>query len=68
MHNIEFKADAEQDLEDRSHYYERAGTLRVSKVNKFQALIYYRIHGKTVRVVAIIHGSRHPDSWKRHRR
>ena len=44
------------------------GTVRVSPIDAFQELIYYRIRGHVVYILAIIHSTRHPDTWKRRRR
>jgi plasmid stabilization system protein ParE len=39
--------------------------VRVAVLRRFNYVIAYRIRGDEIRVLAILHGSRHPSRWRR---
>ena len=39
--------------------------VRRVRVNVFPYLVYYTVEDDAVVVLAVIHGKRHPDAWKR---
>jgi toxin ParE1/3/4 len=41
--------------------------VRRALVPSFPYLVYYRLTSDTVRVLAVLHASRHPSTWKRPR-
>lgn len=43
------------------------GEIRRAVVRQFPFGIYFRIHGRTVVVIAVIHGRRHPLRWQARR-
>ena len=57
---------------DRIVEYPRAfpvvwrGTRRAAVANRFSAKqVFYRVDGEELKVVAVVHGSRHPKHWRR---
>jgi len=42
--------------------------IRRARVSTFPYVVYYLPKGDTIRVLAVVHTARHPDSWKRRRR
>jgi toxin ParE1/3/4 len=39
---------------------------RIATLRNFPHCVYFRVFSNTIiRVIAIIHGSRHPDTWRR---
>ena len=42
--------------------------IRRARVSTFPYVVYYLPKRDTVRVLAVVHTSRHPDTWKRRRR
>jgi plasmid stabilization system protein ParE len=38
--------------------------VRRAKLRKFPYLIYYRLLPDSIEVLAVLHGSRHPDIWQ----
>jgi plasmid stabilization system protein ParE len=46
-------------------YQEVEPTVRRAVVSRFPYLIFYRLLGTTITVLACTHGSREPDNWNR---
>lgn len=44
------------------------GRTRATLVPKFQDVVYYRVARRKVIIMAVIHGRRHPSTWKRRSR
>ena len=42
--------------------------IRRARVSTFPYVVYYLPQGDTIRVLAVVHTARHPDTWKRRRR
>jgi plasmid stabilization system protein ParE len=38
--------------------------VRRAAVQRFPYVVYYRITGESVEVLAVLHGSRHPRAWR----
>lgn len=46
-------------------YEEAYKNLRRVVVNRFPFNIFYFVEGKSIIIVAVIHGSRHPQKWQK---
>ena len=44
------------------------GTLRRALLRRFPFAVYFKIYERTVNVVGVVHGHRHPRTWRRHER
>ncbi len=40
------------------------GECRKVKADKFPYVVIYRVKGELLQIIAVMHTSRHPDSWK----
>jgi plasmid stabilization system protein ParE len=38
--------------------------VRRGKLKRFPYVVYYRVHPDRLEVIAILHGSRHPQTWQ----
>jgi plasmid stabilization system protein ParE len=38
--------------------------VRRARLRRFPYIVYYRIHGDTVQVLAVLHASRNPRDWR----
>ena len=38
--------------------------VRSARLHRFPYVVHYRIHGETVVVLAVLHGSRNPSIWR----
>jgi plasmid stabilization system protein ParE len=39
-------------------------SVRRARTRRFPYIIYYRINGEVIEVLAVLHGSRHPSNWR----
>lgn len=59
-------ADTIQTVLDHPRAYQLVDPdVRRASVNVFPYLVYYTIENDTVVVLAVVHGKRHPDTWRR---
>ena len=42
------------------------GRLRRIVLRRFPYAVYYKIYPRTISIVGVIHGHRHPDTWLSH--
>jgi plasmid stabilization system protein ParE len=52
-------------IQNSPEIYEIAhGNVRRGKLKRFPYVVYYRVHPDRIEVIAALHGSRHPRTWR----
>jgi len=64
----ELKASLARIAENPQMYATGYRSVRSARLHRFPYVVHYRIHGETVVVLAVLHGSRDPALWRRRAR